>query len=126
MARGRRGRLLLIDAHSLLYLAFFALPPMSTSGGEVTNAVYGFTAMVTRSSRTDTMTPGAEPVRQSYEIEPLQMSDYKALRGDSSDNVPGVRGVGEKTAIRLVQQFGSIEALLERQEELPDGRIKAN
>src|SRR2546429_9730699 len=47
MARGsRRGRLVLIDAHSLIYRAFFALPPMSTSGGVVTNAVYGFTSMM--------------------------------------------------------------------------------
>src|ERR1700687_6137013 len=43
---GRKGRLILIDAHSLIYRAFFALPPMSTSSGEVTNAVYGFTSML--------------------------------------------------------------------------------
>src|SRR5438445_114181 len=43
---GRRGRLILIDAHSLIYRAFFALPPMSTSQGQVTNAVYGFTSML--------------------------------------------------------------------------------
>ncbi|HYM66208.1 MAG TPA: DNA polymerase I, partial [Patescibacteria group bacterium] len=46
MARSRRGRLILIDAHSLIYRAFFALPPMSTSDGQVTNAVYGFTSML--------------------------------------------------------------------------------
>src|SRR5258708_7740669 len=47
MARGsRRGRLILIDAHSLIYRAFFALPPMSTRGGAVTNAAYGFTSML--------------------------------------------------------------------------------
>ena len=39
MARGKRGRVVLIDAHSLIYRAFFALPPMSTSDGQVTNAV---------------------------------------------------------------------------------------
>src|SRR5205807_9261945 len=43
---GRKGRLILIDAHSLIYRAFFALPPMSTSAGEVTNAAYGFTSML--------------------------------------------------------------------------------
>src|SRR4030081_1836398 len=43
---GRKGRLILIDAHSLIYRAFFALPPMSTTAGEVTNAVYGFTSML--------------------------------------------------------------------------------
>src|SRR5438132_9884831 len=47
VAKGsRRGRLILIDAHSLIYRAFFALPPMSTSDGRVTNAVYGFTSML--------------------------------------------------------------------------------
>src|SRR3984893_16747495 len=44
--RARKGRVILIDAHSLIYRAFFALPPMSTSAGEVTNAVYGFTSML--------------------------------------------------------------------------------
>ena len=44
--KGRRGRVILIDAHSLIYRAFFALPPMSTSDGRVTNAVYGFTSML--------------------------------------------------------------------------------
>src|SRR5438105_15282613 len=43
---GRKGRLILIDAHSLIYRAFFALPPMSTRSGEVTNAAYGFTSML--------------------------------------------------------------------------------
>jgi DNA polymerase-1 len=42
----RRGRLILVDAHSLIYRAFFALPPMSTTQGHVTNAVYGFTSML--------------------------------------------------------------------------------
>ena len=46
MAKGKRGRVVLIDAHSLIYRAFFALPPMSTSDGQVTNAVYGFTSML--------------------------------------------------------------------------------
>ena len=46
MAKGRRGRVILIDAHSLIYRAFFALPPMSTSDGRVTNAAYGFTSML--------------------------------------------------------------------------------
>ena len=42
----RRGRLILVDAHSLIYRAFFALPPMSTRQGLVTNAVYGFVSML--------------------------------------------------------------------------------
>lgn len=228
--KGRRGRLIVIDAHSLIYRAFFALPPMSTSGGEVTNAVYGFTSMlaivlasrpeyaaaafdvggpnfrsqeyaeykqgrrpmpddlrpqiertrqvleafnipiwavpgveaddvvgtlarlaeerglqvtivsgdldclqcvtdsiealVPRRGITDTMVYGPDQVRQRYNLEPAQLIDYKALRGDTSDNIPGVPGVGEKTAAQLIQEFGSVEALLQRLEDLKPGRVK--
>ncbi len=232
MAKGKRGRLILIDAHSLIYRAFFALPPMSTSSGEVTNAVYGFTSMlaivlasrpefaaaafdlaaptfrseeykeykagrrqmpedlrpqiekvrdvltaftipiygvpgfeaddiigtfartaeekghvvtivsgdldclqlvtesvdalVPRRGITDTFVYGPDQVRQRYGFEPPQLIDFKALRGDTSDNIPGVPGVGDKTGAKLVQDFGSVEALLERVEELPEGRLKTS
>jgi len=222
----------LIDAHSLIYRAFFALPPMSTSDGKVTNAVYGFTSMlaivlasrpefavaafdvgaptfrskeyveykagrrampddlrpqiemvrevlesfsipihgipgfeaddvigtlsriaeerghavtivsgdldclqlvsesvealVPRRGITDTFVYGPDQVRQRYGFEPPQLIDFKALRGDTSDNIPGVPGVGDKTAAKLVQDFGTIEALLERVEELPEGRLKTS
>ena len=220
----------MIDAHSLIYRAFFALPPMSTSDGRVTNAVYGFTSMlaivlasrpefavaafdvgaptfrskeyaeykagrrampddlrpqiemarevlesfsipthgiagfeaddligtfsriaeerghavtivsgdldclqlvsesvealVPRRGITDTFVYGPDQVRQRYGFEPAQLIDFKALRGDPSDSIPGVPGVGDKTAAKLVQDFGSVEALLERVDELPDGRLK--
>lgn len=230
MAKGKRGRVILIDAHSLIYRAFFALPPMSTSDGRVTNAVYGFTSMlaivlasrpeyaiaafdlgkptfrsqeyeqykagrrampddlrpqmdmvrevlggfsipiygvegfeaddvigtlariaderghavtivsgdldclqlvtesvealVPRRGITDTFVYGPDQVRQRYGFEPPQLVDFKALRGDTSDNIPGVPGVGDKTAAKLVQDFGSVEALLDRVDELPEGRLK--
>ena len=223
---------MLIDAHSLIYRAFFALPPMSTSDGQVTNAAYGFTSMlaivlasrpeyavaafdvaaptwrskeyveykagrrampddlrpqiemvrdiltsfqipihgiagfeaddligtfsrlaeerghsvtivsgdldclqlvsdsvealVPRRGITDTFVYGPDQVRQRYGFEPVQLIDFKALRGDTSDNIPGVPGVGDKTAARLVQDFGSVEALLERVDELPEGRLKTS
>ncbi len=232
MAKGKRGRVVLIDAHSLIYRAFFALPPMSTSDGQVTNAVYGFTSMlaivlasrpefaigafdvaaptfrskeykeykagrrampddlrpqiekvrellqafsipiygiegfeaddvigtlsrlaeerghsvtivsgdldclqlvsesvealVPRRGITDTFVYGPDQVRQRYGFEPAQLIDFKALRGDTSDNIPGVPGVGDKTAAKLVQDFVTIEALLERVDELPDGRLKTS
>jgi len=222
----------LIDAHSLIYRAFFALPPMSTSDGQVTNAAYGFTSMlaivlasrpeyavaafdvaaptwrskeyveykagrrampddlrpqiemvrdiltsfsipihgiagfeaddligtfsriaeerghsvtivsgdldclqlvsesvealVPRRGITDTFVYGPDQVRQRYGFEPVQLIDFKALRGDTSDNIPGVPGVGDKTAAKLVQDFGSVEALLDRVEELPEGRLKTS
>jgi DNA polymerase-1 len=232
VAKGRRGRLVLIDAHSLIYRAFFALPPMSTSDGQVTNAVYGFTSMlaivlasrpeyavaafdvgaptfrskeyveykagrrampddlrpqldkvrevlesfsipiygiegfeaddvigtlsriaeerghsvtivsgdldclqlvsesvealVPRRGITDTFVYGPDQVRQRYGFEPAQLIDFKALRGDTSDNIPGVPGVGDKTAAKLVQDFGTVEAMLERVDELPEGRLKTS
>ncbi|RMD58989.1 DNA polymerase I, partial [Candidatus Parcubacteria bacterium] len=48
-------------------------------------------------------------VRQRFGLKPCQLVDFKALRGDPSDNIPGVRGVGEKTAITLLQHFGTLE-----------------
>jgi DNA polymerase-1 len=230
VAKGRRGRIILIDAHSLIYRAFFALPPMSTSDGRVTNAVYGFTSMlaivlasrpefaiaafdlgkptfrseeykeyeagrrampddlrpqmdmvrqvlesfsipiygvegfeaddvigtlarvaeerghavtivsgdldclqlvtdsvealVPRRGITDTFVYGPDQVRQRYGFEPPQLVDFKALRGDTSDNIPGVPGVGDKTAAKLIQDFVNVETLLERIDELPEGRLK--
>jgi 5'-3' exonuclease len=49
---------------------------------------------------------------------PKQLIDVKALMGDTSDNYPGVRGIGEKTAFKLVQQYGSVEGILENIESL--------
>ena len=46
-----------------------------------------------------------------YEVEPIRMIDLKALMGDASDNIPGVKGIGEKTAINLIKEYGSLENL---------------
>src|SRR5438045_4191589 len=81
-------------------------------------------ALVPRRGITDTFLYGPEQVRQRYGFEPPQLIDFKALRGDTSDNIPGVPGVGDKTAAKLVQDFVSVEALLERVDELPEGRQK--
>ena len=65
----------------------------------------------TRMGQTTTkdMTPDA--FRESYGFEPIHMIDLKALMGDTSDNIPGVPGVGEKTAMALVQRYGAVEEL---------------
>ncbi|KXG09745.1 5'-3' exonuclease [Anoxybacillus rupiensis] len=55
---------------------------------------------------------------------PQQLVDVKALMGDSSDNYPGVRGIGEKTAFKLIQQYGSIEGLVENLEQLTKAQQK--
>ena len=55
------------------------------------------------------MTP--EVFRETYKVDPIRMIDLKALMGDSSDNIPGVKGIGEKTAISLIEKYGSLENL---------------
>lgn len=55
-------------------------------------------------------------------INPKQMIDLKAFMGDPSDNYPGVKGIGEKTALKLLQQFGHVEGVLENLEQLPKGQ----
>ena len=50
-----------------------------------------------------------ETFKKDYGIEPIKMIDLKALMGDPSDNVPGVKGIGEKTALKLLQEYGSLE-----------------
>ncbi|MCT2536360.1 5'-3' exonuclease [Aquibacillus koreensis] len=52
---------------------------------------------------------------------PLQIIDLKGLMGDSSDNYPGVKGIGEKTALKLIQQYGSIEEILNNLDQLSKG-----
>jgi len=61
----------------------------------------------------DTTVLDVAAVKERYGITPNQLVDYKALRGDPSDNIPGVKGIGEKTASDLLQTFGTIEKLYE-------------
>ena len=59
-----------------------------------------------------------ENFKEKMGFEPLQILDYKGLVGDSSDNLPGIKGVGEKTAIKLINQYGSLEGIYEHIDEL--------
>ncbi len=222
-----RPLLLLLDGHSLAYRAFYALPVenFSTTTGQATNAVYGFTSMLintlrderpthvgvafdvsrstfrsveypeykaTRSATPDefrgqiplihevlaaldiphvevdgfeaddviaTLTTQAEAagydvliitgdrdayqlvddhvtvlyprkgvsdlarmtpaaIEEKYGLTPAQYPDYAALRGDPSDNLPSIPGVGEKTAAKWVREFGSLDALVDRVDEV--------
>ena len=223
---GPRGRLLLLDGHSLAYRAFFALPPenFSTTTGQPTNAVYGFTSMLINVLRDEQPThvavafdrgeptfrheqyveykatrketpadfrsqlslifevldvlgitrlsvPGyeaddliatlatqaapdmdvlivtgdrdalqlvtpqvtvlytmrgisemarftPEAVEAKYGLTPAQYPDFAALRGDPSDNLPGIPGVGEKTATKWIAEFGSLAGLVDRVDEV--------
>src|SRR5881398_3088158 len=65
-----------------------------------------------------------ERVEARYGIRPDQIPDFIGLKGDSSDNIPGVPGIGDKTAGQLVAQYGSLEGVLEHVEELSPARRK--
>ena len=225
-APARRGRLLLLDGHSLAFRAFFALPleNFSTTTGQPTNAVYGFTSMLINVLRDEQPTHVAvafdrseptfrheqyveykatrkespadfrnqlslifevldvlgiprlsvagyeaddviatlateaapdmdvlivtgdrdafqlvtdhvtvlytmrgisemarftpEAVQAKYGLSPAQYPDFAALRGDPSDNLPGIPGVGEKTATKWIAEFGSLAELVDRVDEV--------
>ena len=226
----KQGKLVLVDGNSLLYRAFFALPALTNSQGEPTNAVYGFTVMLlkvleeerpdmvaacfdlpaptfrhkeyadykatrpetpddlraqlatakevlqalgipvfekegyeaddligtlakrvsdsgeqvlivtgdldtlqlvsdrvsvmaTKRGITDTVLYDAAAVKERFGLEPSQLVDYRALKGDQTDNIPGVPGIGEKTAARLVAQHGSAERVIERAGELTPPKL---
>lgn len=59
-----------------------------------------------------------EKIKEEYKVSPRQLIDIKAIQGDSSDNIPGVQGIGPKGAIDLISQFGSIENIYENLENL--------
>ncbi|MBD1910484.1 MULTISPECIES: DNA polymerase I [unclassified Leptolyngbya] len=67
---------------------------------------------------------GVEQVREKMGVEPSQIVDYKALCGDSSDNIPGVKGIGNKTAVELLRQFGSLEEVYSRLDEVPKKAVR--
>lgn len=223
-------KLMLIDGNSIIYRAFFAMPPLTNSSGQQTNAVYGFTTMLlrlleehkpthilvafdagkitfrhkgyedykggrektppelsqqfpllkelltafgiaqfeldgyeaddiigtlsktadeagfnvlvvtgdkdmlqlasdhvtvglTRKGVTEVETYGPEQIQERYGLKPLQIIDLKGLMGDTSDNIPGIPGVGEKTALKLLHQYGSVEEVLAHTNELK-GKMK--
>jgi len=226
----QRPRLVLIDGHSLVYRAFFALPSLTDRDGKMVNAAYGFTSMLllalqehpdyvlasfdlggrtfrheelaqykaTRRPTPPELSPqfpltrdivrafgipiyevqGVEAddvigtlarqareqglhstivtgdldalqlvnedvfvltskrgvsetilytpdrVRERYGLEPIQTVDLKGLVGDVSDNIPGIRGIGEKTAIKLIQEFGSVESLVENRANVTPPKVQ--
>ena len=72
---------------------------------ETTTVLLATTAL----GKSKTVTMDLEAVREKYGIEPKQLIEVKSLMGDASDNIPGVKGIGEKTATALVQKFGTLE-----------------
>ncbi|WP_206922368.1 DNA polymerase I [Alicyclobacillus suci] len=224
-------KLLLIDGNSILYRAFFALPPLSNKSGQQTNAVYGFTlmllklleeekpthlavafdksaktfrhglyagykgtrqktpdelieqfpmvrellsafsipvveidgyeaddiigtlslqadnqemdtkivsgdkdllqlvservhAILTRRGITDVDYYDVQAVADRYHLKPTQIVDLKGLMGDSSDNIPGVPGIGEKTAIKLLTAYPTVEQVLDHIDDVSGAKLK--
>ncbi len=74
-----------------------------------------------------------EEFKKTYGLEPIKMIDIKGLQGDPSDNIPGVKGIGEKTALKLLQEYGSVEGIYENidkitgatKQKLIDGKKEA-
>jgi DNA polymerase-1 len=73
---------------------------------------------------TDTVLYDEQAVEQKYGIKPEQLPDLKALVGDVSDNIPGLPGIGEKTAIKLLQQYGSLQRIYDRIAEIGSGKLQ--
>ena len=69
---------------------------------------------------------GVEEVIQRFGVSPEQVVEVMGLAGDAIDNIPGVPGIGEKTAIQLIKTYGSIENLLTHAEEIPQKKLKEN
>jgi DNA polymerase I len=67
---------------------------------------------------------GEAECRERFGVEPARVVEVMGLMGDSTDNIPGVRGIGEKTATKLITRFGTIEELLRRIDEVTPARIK--
>jgi len=76
------------------------------------------TALLTRRGITEMSRFTPEAVEEKYGLTPQQYPDFAAIRGDPSDNLPGIPGVGEKTATKWIQQFGSLEELVNRVDEV--------
>ncbi len=79
--------------------------------------------MTTRSGVENTVMYDVAKIDERFGLRPDQMVDYKALKGDPTDNIPGVPGVGEKTAAKLIRDFGTLDSLLARLDEVTPAKL---
>jgi DNA polymerase I len=86
----------------------------------------GVRVMSTSRGITETKVYDAAAVEERYGVPPELITDLMGLRGDTSDNIPGVPGIGEKTASQLLQQFGSLEGVLGSVEKISGAKRKQN
>ena len=84
------------------------------------------TVRITRKGITDTETYTPDHVMEKYGITPPQIIDMKGLMGDSSDNIPGVPGVGEKTALKLLKEYGTIENIYASLDRITAKKLNEN
>ncbi|HCJ4336861.1 TPA: DNA polymerase I, partial [Listeria innocua] len=83
------------------------------------------TVYITKKGIADMETNTPETLKEKYDLTPSQIIDMKGLMGDSSDNIPGIPGVGEKTALKLLHEFGgTVESVLEHAEEISGKKLK--
>lgn len=82
------------------------------------------TVRYTKKGITEIVDYTPERVRGEYGVEPRQLIEVKALMGDSSDNIPGVPGIGEKTALKLIGEYGSLEEVLAHRSALKGKRLR--
>jgi DNA polymerase-1 len=80
--------------------------------------------MTTRSGVENTVMYDVAKIEERFGLRPDQMIDYKALKGDPTDNIPGVPGVGEKTAAKLIREFGTLDALFARLDEVTPEKLR--
>ena len=76
------------------------------------------TVNIIRKGLSDVVAMTPETVQETYGFAPLQIIDYKGLRGDASDNLPGIKGIGEKTAVKLIQEYGSFDNIIAHASEI--------
>ena len=86
----------------------------------------GIRVMSTSRGITETKIYDSEAVIERYGVPPESITDLMGLRGDTSDNIPGVPGIGEKTATQLLQQFGTLEKVLASVDEISGAKRKQN
>jgi DNA polymerase-1 len=104
------------------------IPVMVVTGDRDAYQLVGGGARIMTTSRgiTDTRVYDREGVLDRYGIPPELVPDFIGLKGDTSDNIPGVPGIGDKTAAELLQRFGSLEAVLDHVDEISGAKRKQN
>ena len=76
------------------------------------------TVNIIRKGLSDVVPMTPEMVMETYGFAPLQIIDYKGLRGDTSDNLPGIKGIGEKTAVKLIQEYNDFDNIIAHASEI--------